>query len=128
MLPASIKVWEAIPQMAYFQFPTRFLGPAAVVFGVLAGSAVSWAQGLRWRGAWAPMAAAGAAMAICIIGAMPLLYPPQWPDFGPVSAQRILDTELNGRGIGTTWANDFLLVGAKNVLGRQPDDLAPYQI
>ena len=29
MLPASIQVWNAIPQMAYFQFPTRFLGPAA---------------------------------------------------------------------------------------------------
>ena len=124
MLPASINVWNAIPQMAYFQFPTRFLGPAAVVFGVLAGAAVSWAEGLRWK--WAPMAAAGAAVTVCILGAMPLLYPPLWPDFGPVSAQRILDTELNGRGIGTTSANDFLPVGAKIVPGPQPEYLATY--
>jgi hypothetical protein len=125
MLPASINVWNAIPQMAYFQFPTRFLGPAAVVFGVLAGAAVSWAQGLRWK--WAPLTLASAAVAGCILGAMPLLYPPQWPDFGPVSAQRILAVELNGRGIGTTSANDFLPVGAKVVPGPQPAYLATYQ-
>ena len=125
MLPASIQVWNAIPQMAYFQFPTRFLGPAAVVFGVLAGAAVSWVDGARWK--WAPLTAAGVAVAVCMIGAMPLLYPPQWPDFGPVSAQRILDTELNGRGIGTTSANDFLPVGAKIVPGPQPVYLETYK-
>src|SRR5579859_2465367 len=125
MLPASINVWNAIPQMAYFQFPTRFLGPAAVVFGVLAGAAVSWAEGLRWK--WAPMAAAGAAVMVCILGAMPLLYPPLWPDFGPVSAQRILNTELNGRGIGTTSANDFLPVGVMVVPQPQPAYLATYK-
>ena len=125
MLPASINVWEAIPAMAYFQFPTRFLGPAAVVFGILAGAAVSWANGLRWK--WAGPTAAGAAAAVCILGAMPLLYPPQWPEFGPVSSQRILDTELNGRGIGTTSANDFLPVGATIVPGPQSLLLQSYK-
>jgi hypothetical protein len=125
MLPASLNVWQAVPQMAYFQFPTRFLGPAAVVFGILAGAAVSWADGLRWR--WVPTAGAGLAVAGCILGAMPLLYPPQWPEFGPVSAQRILDTELNGRGIGTTSANDFLPVGTKVVPGPQPALLQTYK-
>jgi hypothetical protein len=96
-----------------------------VVFGVLAGAAVSWADGLRWK--WARLAAAGAAVAVCIIGAMPLLYPPMWPDFGPVSAQRILDTELNGRGIGTTSANDFLPVGAKIVPGPQAALIQSYK-
>src|SRR5260370_18612385 len=81
MLPASIRVWNAIPQMAYFQFPTRFLGPAAVVFGVLAGAAVSWADGLRWK--WARPATAVPAVGLCIPGALPLLYPPPAPRFGP---------------------------------------------
>lgn len=125
MLPASLNVWQAIPQMAYFQFPTRFLGPAAVVFGILAGAAISWADGLSWK--WAQTAAAGAAVAACVLAAMPLLYPPQWPEFGPVSAQRILDTELNGRGIGTTSANDFLPVGAKIVPAPQKALLQSYQ-
>ena len=125
MLPASINVWDAIPQMAYFQFPTRFLGPAAVVFGVLAGAAVSWVEGLRRK--WIRMAVVGTAVAGCILGAMPLLYPPLWPDFGTVSAQRILDTELNGRGIGTTSANDFLPVGAKLCSRPQQALLATYQ-
>jgi hypothetical protein len=125
MLPASINVWNAIPPMAYFQFPTRFLGPAAVVFGVLAAAAISWADGLRWK--WARTAAAGTAVTVCILGAMPILYPPPWPEFGPVSAQRILDTELNGRGIGTTSANDFLPVGAKIVPPPQAALLESYQ-
>ncbi len=125
MLPASINVWNAIPRMAYFQFPTRFLGPAAVVFGILAGAAVSWAEGLPWK--WARLGAVSAAVAVCIAGAMPLLYPPLWADFGPVSAQRILDTELNGRGIGTTSANDFLPVGAKIVPQPQTELLQSYR-
>ena len=124
MLPASIKVWEAIPPMAYFQFPTRFLGPAAVVFGVLSGAALGWADLLPWK--WSRPALAGVAIAGCILAAMPLLYPPLWPEFGPVSAQRILDTELNGRGIGTTSANDFLPVGALTVPGPQTMLLQSY--
>jgi hypothetical protein len=109
MLPASTQVWEAIPPMAFLQFPTRLLGPAAVVLAILAGAAVSWAQYLRWR--WSQSALGALAVAACLAGALPLLYPPPWPDFGPVTALRILDTELHGRGIGTTSANDFLPVG-----------------
>ena len=40
MMPASRQVWEAFPPMAYFQFPTRFLGPAALAFAVVATVAV----------------------------------------------------------------------------------------
>ncbi len=110
MLPASIAVWEAVSPMAYFQFPYRFLGPAAVVTGVLAGAALGWADLFKWK--HARLTAAALAVAGCLVAAMPLLRPPAWPDFGPADAQRILDTELNGRGIGTTSANDFLPIGA----------------
>jgi hypothetical protein len=110
MLPASQSVWEAIPPMAFFQFPTRFLGPAALALGVLAGAALGWADGVAWR--HARLAFAVVAMAACVAAALPQLYPPTWPDFGPLTARRILESELNGRGIGTTSANDFLPVGA----------------
>jgi hypothetical protein len=111
--------------MAYMQFPYRFLGPAAVVLGILAGAAVSWADALPWR--WSRPALAAVAVAVCIGGALPLLYPPPWPDFGPVSAQTILETELNGRGIGTTSANDFLPVGVQSVPPPQPALLDSYR-
>lgn len=124
MLPASRAVWEAIRPMAFFQFPTRFLGPAAVVLGVLAGAALGWADVLPWH--WSRPAMAATAVAACLSAALPLLYPPDWPDFGPVAAQRILDTELNGRGIGTTSANDFLPVAAVVVPGPQASLLASY--
>ncbi|MCC7361623.1 MAG: hypothetical protein IT317_19220 [Anaerolineales bacterium] len=110
MLPASIAVWETVSPMAFFQFPYRFLGPAAVVLGVLAGAALGWADYLPWKRA--RLAAAVVAVAGCLLAAMPQLSPPAWGDFGRADAGRILETELNGRGIGTTSANDFLPVGA----------------
>jgi hypothetical protein len=61
-----------------------------------------------------------------VISTVPLLAPPSWAEFGPVTAQRILDTELNGRGIGTTSANDFLPVGAIIVPDPQPALLETY--
>ncbi len=109
ILPGSIRVWEAIPPMAFLQFPTRLLGPAAVVLGILAGAAVSWADYLPWK--HSRLALGAGAVALCGLTAMPLLYPPLWPAFGPVTAERILATELTGRGVGTTSANDFLPVG-----------------
>ena len=124
MLPASIAVWEALPSMAFFQFPYRFLGPAAVALGVLAGAALGWADRLPWR--WGRPALAALAVALCVWAAQPVLFPPPWPEFGPVNAQRILDTELNGRGIGTTSANDFLPVGALVVPPPQESLLASY--
>lgn len=113
MLPASLKFWEAIPPMAFFQFPTRFLGPTAVTLSVLAGAGVCWADLAPWK--HSRLAYTVVAVAFCIASAMPLLYPPLWPDFGPMSAQRILATELTGRGVGTTSANDFLPIAVKVV-------------
>ena len=124
MLPASIAVWEALPPMAYLQFPYRFLGPAAVVLGVLAGASLAWADRLPFR--WGRPAMAAVAVGACILAAQPLLFPPLWPDFGPVDANRILATELNGRGIGTTSANDFLPVGVAAVPGPQASLIDSY--
>jgi len=109
LMPGSVRVWEAVPPLGYLQFPTRLLGPAAVVIAILAGASVSWAEYLAWKHSRLVLGAV--AVAACALAAMPLTYPPQWPDFGPVTASRILANELTGRGIGTTSANDFLPVG-----------------
>jgi hypothetical protein len=81
-----------------------------VTLAVLAGASLSWFEspGAPWRGP----AFGAAAVAVCLAGAMPLLYPPLWPDFGPVTAQRYFDVELSGRALGTTSANDFLPIKA----------------
>ena len=127
ILPASVQMWEAVPPLAFLQFPTRLLGPAAVVLGILAGAAVSWADAvhLAWR--FKRVAFGALAVAACAASAMPLTYPPPWPDFGPVSAQRILENELAGIGIGTTSANDFLPVGVTVVPAPQASLIDSYR-
>jgi hypothetical protein len=126
MLPASQHVWEAIPPMAYLQFPTRLLGPAAVALAVLAGAAVSWVEAVNWRWRHSRLAFAAGAVALCIGSVTPLMYPAPWPDYGNADARRLLATELDGRGIGTTSANDFLPVQVVSVPGPQSSVIDSY--
>ncbi len=115
MTPSSVSVWETFPIIAFLQFPTRLLGPAAVVLGILAGASASWAD--TWRSPWSHAVFGAAAVAACLAGAMPLLNLPPWGDFGPVNPQRIFKTERDGRGVGTTSGNEFLPVGVTVVPG-----------
>ncbi len=128
MTRTSVPLWETFPPIAFLQFPTRLLGPAAAMLGILAGASVSWADALRLRwspfrkdnppaGGLLPLLFSAIAVTVCIVGAMPLLYPPPWGDFGPVNAQRIFNTERDGRGVGTTSGNEFLPVGVTVVPG-----------
>jgi len=126
MLPASQQVWEAIPPMAYLQFPTRLLGPTAVMLAILAGASASWVEALHLKWRHSRLAFAAGAVALCLGAAMPLMYPAPWLDYGNADARRILATELNGRGIGTTSANDFLPVQVASVPGPQPSITDPY--
>jgi hypothetical protein len=92
ILPASKGVWEAVPLLAVFQFPTRFLGPAAVVLGVLAGAGLGLADMVPWR--WSRLAMASMAITAILLGAMPLLGPTIRPDAGailPVQAAIVLE-------------------------------------
>lgn len=120
MLPASQQVWEAIPPLAYLQFPTRLLGPTAMMLAILAGASVSWVEALHLKWRHSRLAFAAMAVALCIGAALPLTYPAPWPDYGHADARRIIATELDGRGIGTTSANDFLPVQVISVPGPQP--------
>lgn len=128
MLPASQPVWDAVPPLAYLQFPTRLLGPAAMTLAILAGASVSWMEALPVKWPHTRLAFAAGAVALCLGAAMPLMYPAPWPNYGQANAQRIIATELDGRGIGTTSANDFLPVQVLAVPGPQPALTAAYLV
>ncbi len=123
--PASVNFWEAIPFMSFFQFPTRFLGPTALAFAPLAGNAVRWVE--RFDGERVVTTAGAAALGAIIIAAMPLLYPPQWHEFGAVTPLRMIGVELQGRALGTTSANDFLPVGVSLVPKAESSVLDSYK-
>ncbi|MBI3240715.1 MAG: glycosyltransferase family 39 protein [Chloroflexi bacterium] len=122
---ASVNFWEAVPLMSFFQFPTRFLGPAALAFAPLAGNAVRWLD--RFDDKRLPVIASSLSIGFIILAAMPLLYPPQWSEFGAVTPLRMIGVELQGRALGTTSANDFLPVGVSVVPGAEPVILNSYQ-
>ena len=107
MTRASQGFWGGISLMRFFQFPSRFLGPAALAFAALAAMSIRWFDLLP--GNW-PRVQFASAIAIVGIGfgAMPLNFPKPWADFGPVDPIRMLQVELDGRARGTTAADDFL--------------------
>ncbi len=113
MTAASQGVWEMIPPMRYFQFPMRFLGLAGLALVPLCGMAVRWASLLRWK--WVSRAAPAAAIGALLWAALPLTYPPEWVDFGPVSTARYHAEELQGKWFGTTCCHDFLPEGVEYV-------------
>jgi hypothetical protein len=127
VLPASRPIWEAVPALALLQFPWRLLGPLAFVVAVLAGAASHWAKRLararhasRGGLAWAALA-----LAACVVASLPLLNPLPWPDFGPVTARRVLQAELDWEA-GTTASNEFLPRGVVVPPGAQSALLASY--
>lgn len=130
MTPASLGVWESLPFMTFFQFPTRFLGPTALVLAPLAGAALRWTE--LFPGKLARRIATPVAALVLMIGAMPLAYPQPWEDFGPVDRWRMIEVELQGRALGTTSADDFLPVGvdvvpkpADSVIGQYQSEVDP---
>jgi len=125
--PASVNFWEAVPLMSFFQFPTRFLGPAALVFAPLAGNAVRWLEPYTKTPFGYTTAGAVAAVGGILVAAMPLLYPPPWNEFGRVDAMRMLGVELQGRALGTTSANDFLPVDVSVVPNAQNAVIDSYE-
>ncbi|MBM4424015.1 MAG: hypothetical protein FJ030_11590 [Chloroflexi bacterium] len=124
---ASVNFWEAIPIMSFFQFPTRFLAPAALAFAALAGLSVRWVERFDKTGMKVAAATGLVLVAATIVAAMPLLYPPEWGEFGKVDALRMISVEQQGRALGTTSANDFLPVGVTVLPGSQQSLLDSYK-
>lgn len=103
MLPISRFVWEAIPPLAYLQFPWRLLGPAGLTLAVLVGAGTALVPN-RWRGS-----ALAAVLMVILVLALPTMFPHPWePDFGDTSPAGIVAFELEGKALGTTSTGDFL--------------------
>ena len=102
--PGSRFVWEAIPGMAYYQFPWRFLGPlAALLVPLIASLGNITLSGKRRAAVLSILCSA------LLITAMPGLYPIPWAsDFGPIGPLILLNFELQGRWRGTTSTDDFI--------------------
>lgn len=125
MTPASLPVWEAIPFLAYFQFPWRFLGPLAALCVPLVASLALPLSALRSR-YWMALAYV-TAVCVLLVPSAPGLVPPTWKSgFGPITPQTIVAAELDGRWRGTTSTNDFVPVTVEMIPGPQPSVLASY--
>jgi len=101
---ASRFIWEALPTLAYLQFPWRLLGPAALMLAVCAGAATSFLAHTHWR----PAATAGVVLGTLLL-ALPTMFPFPWEaDFGDTSPAGIVRFELQGETLGTTSTGDFV--------------------
>jgi hypothetical protein len=107
VLPISSVIWETVPLMPFLQFPWRLLGPLAACLALLAGVGVAALEALG-RPRLTAWATAGV-LAVVLILALPLTYPPEWPaDFGPTDPWGVLQRELDGRWLGTTSTGDYV--------------------
>ncbi|GAB4446556.1 MAG: hypothetical protein Kow0031_29180 [Anaerolineae bacterium] len=103
MLPASLAVWEALPLLAFAQFPHRLLGPASLAVALLAGLAV---EALPRRAAfW--LALGG--ITLLVGSAAPLLYPRYRTDTPPHPTVADMARYEQASGtIGTTSFGEYL--------------------
>lgn len=113
MLPASVRVWETIPLLAYVQFPWKLLGPLAFATAVLAGGLPWLAQKAGGERLSLPVTATG--MLLVLLTALPNTFPPTWnPDFGGATVLDHLRFEQQGRAVGTTSAAEYLPIWVKD--------------
>lgn len=108
-LPVSVRVWEAIPQLAYVQFPWKLLGPLALAAAMLAGTLPRLARELGGQRLALPVTAGG--VLLVLLTALPNTFPPAWnADFGGATVLDHLRFERQGRAVGTTSAAEYLPV------------------
>ncbi|NLF01887.1 MAG: hypothetical protein GX601_13020 [Anaerolineales bacterium] len=124
---ASRPLWEAIPPMAYLQFPWRLLGPANLMLAVAAAGSVAFLQA-RVGGQRERIALTTGGLALVLALALLVLYPPMWlPDFGSTSSLDIIEWEIESLAFGTTSTGDFVPKGAALVpMGPTESLLASY--
>ena len=129
---SSKLVWELVPGMAYYQFPWRFIGPAAALLvppiaclarpierapSPLRRSCTAVRQGL----------VPGLAACVMMLGALPGFYPMPWESgFERLTHKAIVAAELQGRWRGTTSTNDFVPATVDMIPGPQESLLASY--
>jgi hypothetical protein len=111
-LPISLPVWRAFPFLHNFQFPWRFLGPAALALAFLTGAMAELLTGLRWR--YPLMGLMVLALVAADLGWLwNARYCPGWDQ---VSIGSLHNYEYMGGGVGTS-GGEFL---PRLVPGRPP--------
>ena len=65
-------------------------------------------------------------IALPILLSLPLSQPLAWPDFGPVTRQRMTEIEMHGRWLGTTSTADYVPVTVDIVPRRNEDVVAGF--
>lgn len=124
LLPVSRPLWDAIPMMAFLQFPWRLLGPAALSLAVAGSTSYHL---LAFTPKQSRPYAYAALVALPLIMALPIFITPNWGDFGPTDQLAMLEFELNGLALGTTSTGDFVPAGVDVVPGPNPDLIASYR-
>lgn len=103
--PQSAWVWESVRQMAYLQFPWRFLGVVAFAGAVLVGFNAVWLLRLPPR-----FLGVGAGVAVFAIGAtgVPAFTVPEWR-YTEIDTSIVAyhQAEMNGFPRGTTFTDEY---------------------
>lgn len=118
MTDASQGLWEMIPPMRYFQFPMRFLGSAALAIVPLCGLSMAWVKNVK--NDFVKNVIPSVVVGLILFSSFPLMYPPEWGDFGEVNGQRYHRDELQGKWFGTTCCHDFVPVDVQLIPDPDP--------
>jgi len=116
---ASQVIWTTVPLLDFIQFPWRFLGPAAIGLGMLAGlgalqlsdlpnRSINQAKGQR-APSWLPFTLILLISALILLYALPSLFPssaPPLPD--NITPADTIRFEMETGWLGTTAAADYL--------------------
>ncbi len=120
VLPLSAPVWEGVPVLKYLMFPHRFLRLGSLALAVLCG--VLTRLFVDDNRSFSPsFAAAVAAVALIVISAFPILYPPYYdrlprnPSFADM-----MEFERSTGTIGTTSFGEYLPVWVEWVPSSSP--------
>jgi hypothetical protein len=120
MVASSTVIWEAVPWLAYLQFPWRLLGPANLALAVCVAGTAFLVGGARrsrcvlWAGG----------LGVILATSLPVMYPPMWsPDFGGTGPLDVIHWEMNTLAYGTTSTGDFVPKGAALVPMRPTESL-----
>src|SRR5574341_166343 len=124
MLNLSGPLWDAVPLMAFLQFPWRLLGPAAMCLAMLAAHTTNLIHIAPPR---THRLLESALVILPILFALPIFIPPDWENFGPADQLAMLDFELNGLALGTTSTGDFVPVEVDVVPNPNSDLIESYR-
>ncbi len=110
---SSSLLYSLLSPLSFVQFPWRFLGPAAILLGMLNAYALHtlWHTQKGWL-----QAAAVLLPLVMIAQQLPYLFPPPNPPLPPRAARAELNNfELSSGWLGTTSAGDYLPVAVTDM-------------